>query len=389
MDGDQVVFAGPASQAPQAADSDTVIDANGLIVLPGLVDCHTHTIYGGSRADEWQRRLAGETYVEILESGGGINNTVRATRAASLEELAQVGKRRVKDMRDRQGVTTIEIKSGYGLTPEDEEKMLLAAKESSHICRIVTTFLGAHTIPPEFRGNENGQNLREAYVKQVIEEQLPRCAKVADCVDIFCDRGAFTLEEARRILQAGKQMGLKVRAHAEQIESSGCASLVAELGGISADHLEQLDESGAQAMGDAGVIAVLLPGAQLYLKDVSPPVGLLRKHQVKMAIATDFNPGSSPVHDLWSCATLACILQGCTVAEALMGITKHAGLALGLPQVGWLGPGSVADAILIQPPAGEPARIESILQHMGGQSVRGVIRHGQMDFFNPPSLGSE
>jgi len=374
FDGDKVVFVGPDADAPPAPQDAQEVDAAGKVVVPGLVDCHTHIVYAGSRADEWQRRLAGESYVSILEQGGGINNTVRHTRAASLEELKRLAQQRARLMRDRFGVTTIEIKSGYGLSPADEEKMLLAARSCEGLVRVLTTFLGAHTIPPEFREGDR----RDEYVKQVIEEQLPRCAPLSDFVDIFCDRGAFTLEEARKILGAGKALGLTVRAHAEQIESTGCAKLVAEMDGTSADHLEQLDEDGAAALGGKGVVAVLLPGAQLYLKDVSPPVELLRKHGVKMAIGTDMNPGSSPVHNLWTVATLACILQGCTIPEALLGITHHAGLALGRPDLGRLGEGSVGDAVVLTPPPGEAPRIEAVLQHMGAQQIEAVIQAGKV-----------
>mmetsp|Transcript_5085 Transcript_5085/g.7739 ORF Transcript_5085/g.7739 Transcript_5085/m.7739 type:complete len:347 (+) Transcript_5085:396-1436(+) len=341
--------------------------------MPGLVDCHTHSVWAGSRADEFQRRLAGESYVSILEKGGGILSTVNATRAATKDELATNARNRVKSMRDECGVTTVEIKSGYGLTPDDEFKMLEAARECGDTCRILTTFLGAHTIPKEFK-----EGRRDEYVKQVIEVQLPKCAPISDFVDIFCDRGAFTLEEAREILLAGKKLGLTVRAHAEQIESTGCAKLVAELGGTSADHLEQLDEGGAKALGAAGVVAVLLPGAQLYLKDISPPVPLLRKHNVRMAIGTDLNPGSSPVHNLWTVATLGCIIQSCTVVEAVLGITKNAGLALNRSDIGWLGCGSVGDAVVLSVPPGEPKKIESLIQHMGTPRVNIVVQNGKV-----------
>lgn len=369
------------------ADVCKTIDASGKVVLPGLVDCHTHSVWAGSRSDEWERRLGGESYVSILEGGGGINSTVRATRSASQASLEASARLRVLGMRNNSGVTSVEIKSGYGLSVDAEEKMLLAARscvKSGEEMRVFTTFLGAHTIPDEYRpGGCLQEQGRDGYVAQVVEEQLPRCAPLCDYVDVFCDRGAFTLEEARVVLEAGKRLGLKVRAHAEQIESTGCARLVAQLGGVSADHLEQLDSEGAAAMGAGNVVAVLLPGAQLYLKDVSPPVPLLREHGVRMAIASDLNPGSSPVHNLWTVASLACILQGCTVSEALLGITKHGGLALDRPELGWLGVGdSVGDCVILDSPPGEPATVASLLQHIGTPRVSHVIVNGKLVFSN-------
>ena len=378
------VFVGPFAQGPVVPPGASVVDARGMLVVPGLVDCHTHTAYAGSRSGEFERRLAGESYVSILEGGGGINATVRATRSASEAELCELVRRRVTAMRDLHGVCTVEIKSGYGLSPESEAKLLRAARAGcAGVVRVHTTFMGAHTFPAAFRApagapSEAAAALRAAYVRQVLEEQLPLCAPLADSVDVFCDRGAFALPEARAVLEAGRRLGLKVRAHAEQIDHTGTAQLVAELGGLSADHLERLDAAGAAAMGAAGVVAVMLPGAQLFLKDIAPPVALLRAAGVRLAVASDLNPGSSPVHSLWDCATLACVLQGLTVDEALLGVTRNAAAALAMPDAGWLGPGSAADAVVLEPPPGEPPLIASVVQHMGHRSVCCVVQAGRV-----------
>ena len=366
FEGEQVVYVGPTEGAPQ---SEEMISGEGMVGVPGLVDCHTHTVYAGSRADEFGRRLAGATYSEILEQGGGILSTVRSTREASEEHLTSLARARVYRML-KKGVTTVEIKSGYGLTPQDELKMLKSAKNCSDIVNIKTTFLGAHTTPAEFRQDQ------AAYVNQVINEQLPLAAPYADAIDVFCDKGAFTLEEGIRILTAGKEHGLKIKAHSEQIIHTGISRAAAKLGAMSVDHLERLTDEDILSMKEAGTVAVVLPGAQVYLKDTSPPVEKLRAAGVPIAVATDLNPGSSPVHDLWTCATLSCIVQGLTMNEALLGITKYAGQALGEPTLGWLGVGSAADMSLQLPPPGEEPIMQSLIQHISGHDTPLVIRGG-------------
>lgn len=363
MKAGKVCWVGQSSAAP---DCDNRVDGQGLIGLPGLIDPHTHSVWAGSRADEFARRLAGANYADILEAGGGILSTVKATREATEESLREHAKRRLQYMRSR-GVTTVEVKSGYGLCPRTELSMLRAADPANHNMGVVRTFLGAHTVPADFRSR------RSAYVEQIIDEQLPLCAPHADFIDVYCDRGAFDLDEAIAILSAGKAMGLKVRAHAEQVSHTGIAEAAAKLGATALDHLERVDEAGISAMADAGTVAVLLPGAQLYLGDHAPPVAALREAGVPIAIGTDLNPGSSPIHDIWTAATLACLIQGLTMHEAILGITRHAGTALGLPDAGWIGTGSRADLALFAPPAGEPATIESLLQHMGRQGAEAVI----------------
>eukprot|EP00659_Diplonema_papillatum_P015236 gene15236-23270_t len=365
--GNRVLYVGPTRHAPKGT---VEIDGKGYVGFPGLVDCHTHTVHAGSRADEFGRRLAGAAYTEILEAGGGILSTVNATRAATEDELAESCRQRLQRMVAR-GVTTVEIKSGYGLTAQDELKMLKAAARCRDVVRVVTTFLGAHTTPQEWRDHPQG---RQGYVRDVLENQLPLVARYADAIDVYCDKGAFTLEEAVQILKAGKAAGLKVKAHSEQVAYTGIAEAAAKLGAVSVDHLERLDDAGVKAMKDNGTVAVCLPGAQLYLRDTPPPVDLLRAAGVPIAVATDLNPGTSPVHDLWLCATMSCITQGLTMEEALLGITKNAGLALGEPTLGWLSTSSVADMSLQKPPPGEPPIMQSILQHMTGHSTHCVIR---------------
>lgn len=359
--GDRVVWVGPDREAPDAPE---VVDGSGCIALPGLVDCHTHTVFAGSRAREFEARLAGARYSDILEAGGGILSTVRATRAASEAELVDVATRRLTGMAAR-GVTTVEVKSGYGLEPAAEARCLRAAREAGRRAgvRVLTTFLGAHAVPVERRGD------RAAYVDEVVTTQLEAVAGLADFVDVYVDRGAFSLEEGRRVLEAGARAGLRPRIHAEQVAFTGAARMAAELGALSADHLERIDDEGIAAMAAHGTVAVLLPGAMLYLRDEAPPVAKLRAAGVPLAVATDFNPGTSPVADLWVCATLACLTMGLTVEEALLGITAVAADALGRPDLGRIAVGAPADLVLVRPPPGEPCEPASLVQHLGAPEV--------------------
>lgn len=365
----RIVWVGPDESAPTAR---VEIDGAGAVGLPGLVDAHTHLVWAGSRSQEFEARLAGATYSEILEAGGGILSTVAATRAATEDELVELATARLRAALAR-GVTTVEVKSGYGLEPATEVRMLRAARRAGERAgvRVLTTFLGAHTVPAELRGD------RERYVRQVIEEQLPLAAPHADFADVYVDRGAFTVEEGRRILAAAREHGLTPRVHAEQVERTGAAAMAAALGATSADHLERLDDAGVAAMAAAGTVAVLLPGAMLYLHDPPPPVAALREAGVPLAVATDLNPGSSPVADLWVCATLSCLTMGLTVPEALRGVTAAGGLALGRPDLGVVRPGA-RDLVLVPPPPGEPAHEASLIQHLGGHRARLVVVDGEV-----------
>lgn len=356
-----VLWMGPSAEAPACADTRSY---PGCVGLPGLVDCHTHAVWSGSRADEFRRRLAGESYAAILEAGGGILSTVAATRRTSLDTLVTTCAARLRRLAAR-GTTTVEIKSGYGLTPDHEARLLQAARAAGKQAnlRVLTTFLGAHTVPAEHRGN------RAAYLDQVIEEQLPRCAPHADYVDVYVDRGAFTVEEGDRILRAGQAHGLHARIHAEQVTHTGAAAMAAALGALSADHLEHIDDVGIEAMAQAGTVAVMLPGAMVYLGDPAPPVASLREAGVPLAVATDLNPGTSPVHDLWAAATLATVAQHLTVEEAMLGITRVAGQALGRPDLGVLRVGGVSDMVVARPAPGEPPSAAALIQHLGGTDV--------------------
>lgn len=365
MHGGTFTFVGASTDAPRA---DQDVDGSGLVALPGLVDPHTHLVFAGSRAVDFERRLAGESYSAILEAGGGIHRTVRATQAATDAELLASARARMADMRAG-GVLTMEVKSGYGLTPGHEARMLRLAREAAvaeHL-DVVTTFLGAHARPAG----------RPDYVDEVVTAQLDACLPWADAIDVYCDRGAFTLDEARRVLEAGASRGLQLHVHAEQVAHTGVAAMAARMGARAASHLEQLDDDGIAAMAEHGTHAILLPGAMLYLKDPAPPVARMRAAGIPLAIGTDFNPGSSPVRDLLSCATLACVTMGLTVEEALAGITLRAADALARPHLGRVEVGAQADLVLYAPPPGEPPEARVLVQYLGGHRARHAWKRGR------------
>jgi imidazolonepropionase len=343
---------------------------DGALVTPGLIDCHTHLVFGGDRAHEFDLRLNGATYEEIARAGGGIVSTVAATRAASEERLfAQSLPRAQALLAD--GVTTLEIKSGYGLELESERRMLRVAR---HIGRelgisIRTSFLGLHALPPEYADR------RGDYVTLVCDELLPTLAAegLVDAVDAFCETIGFSHDETRRVFERAKQLGIAVKLHAEQLSDRDGAALVAEYGGLSADHLEHLSESGVQAMAAAGTVAVLLPGAYYALRETKlPPIELLRTHGVPMAIATDCNPGTSPLLSLRLAAGMACTLFRLTPEEALRGVTAHAARALGLNDRGTLAAGQRADLVVWE--AKQPAEL---CYWIGGRLVRQVWLGGE------------
>ena len=319
-----------------------VVPLGGAWVTPGLVDCHTHLIFGGTRADEHAMRRGGATYEEIAKAGGGIASTVRATRAASDDQLLASAAMRL-DALMRGGATTIEIKSGYALDLEGELRMLrcAAALAASEPVRIVPTLLALHALPPEYKDR------REDYVAIVANELIPRAAreKLATSVDAFCERIAFTPAEVERIFTAAQANGLPVRLHAEQLSNQNSAALAAKHKALSADHLEHLDEAGAKAMAKAGTVAVLLPGAFYALQEkIRPPVELLRRHNVPIAIATDCNPGTSPMLSPTLTMNMACTLFGLTPEEALAGMTINAARALGMArETGSIAAGKAAD----------------------------------------------
>ncbi len=338
-----ITFAGPMRDLEDAPDAlaGQVESVHGALVTPGLVDCHTHLVFAGDRADEFEHRLQGESYQTIARAGGGILSTVRATRAASEQELLAQSAPRARALL-REGVTTIEIKSGYGLDLDTELKMLRVARRigSELGVTVRTTLLGLHALPPESRDR------REEYVAQVCDEWLPRVAgeKLADAVDAFCEGIAFAPEEVRRCFRRARELGLPVKLHADQLSDLGGAALSASFAGLSADHLECTGAAGVEAMARAGTVAVLLPGSFYALRETRlPPVDALREHGVPMAVATDLNPGTSPLRSLRLAINMACTLFRLTPEEALRGTTVNAARALGLGDRGALAPGRRAD----------------------------------------------
>jgi imidazolonepropionase len=346
--GGMIDWVGKEDELPEKYHSEKIIDAYGRMVIPGLVDCHTHLCFGGWRADEFEMRIQGRSYLDIAKAGGGILSTVKATRAASEDELYEKALRLLNEI-IKTGVTTIECKSGYGLTLEDELKQLrvyrrLLNNSSAHI---VSTFLGAHTIPPEFKENRKG------YIDLLINEMIPAVAeeKAADFCDIFVEESAFTIEEARLILEAGKKYGLKPKLHADQLSSGGGAELAAEVGAISADHLEQVSDEGINKMAEAGTIGVTLPIASLYTQQPFLNCRRLVDGGVHVAVATDFNPGSAPSYNLPLAMMLTCNHGRLTPSEVLKGATIYAAKAIGME--GWTGsiePGKSADFLIIDSP---------------------------------------
>lgn len=338
-----ITFAGARSDLPGEPHSlaHRVESLPGTWVTPGLIDCHTHLVFGGDRAQEFEQRLEGATYEEIARAGGGIVSSVRATRAASDDELLRQSLPRARALL-ADGVTTLEIKSGYGLEPEAERRMLRVARRIGVELGIDvhTTFLGMHALPPEYAGR------RDEYVSLVCDTMLPSLAAedLVDAVDAFCEGIGFTHDETDRLFRKATELGLPVKLHAEQLSDLGGAALVARYGGLSADHLEWTSEEGVRAMAEAGTVAVLLPGAYYALRDTRPPpVEAFRKHGVAMAVATDLNPGTSPLLSLRLAMGMACTLFRLTPEEALRGATVHAARALGLDDRGRLAPGCRAD----------------------------------------------
>ncbi|MCY7294674.1 imidazolonepropionase [Alteromonas sp. a30] len=347
IEGGKIIWVGSMKELSQYSvfpENLIQYDCQGKWLMPGFIDCHTHLVFAGNRSNEFEKRLNGVSYQEIAEQGGGILNTVNATRAASEEDLYQLAIRRAKAMLNN-GVTTIEIKSGYGLDHETEKRVLKVAKriEASLPINISKTYLGAHAIPPEFKGNA------DAYVNKICDEIMPDLADAnfIDAVDVFCENIGFTLAQTEKIFRRAKSLGLAIKGHTEQLSAMGGSELAANMGAMSVDHLEYLQASDVKAMAKNDTVATLLPGAFYYLKETKlPPINLLREHQVPMAIATDFNPGSSPIASLPLILNMACTLFGLTVEEALQGATLNAAKALGMQnQVGTLEAGKLADIV--------------------------------------------
>ncbi|WP_341960542.1 imidazolonepropionase [Pseudomonas sp. RC10] len=368
-DGAHIAWVGPLSDAPDLADAQKV-DLDGAWVTPGLIDCHTHTVFGGNRSGEFEQRLQGVSYAEIAAAGGGIASTVRATRAASEEQLYASAERRVQHLL-KDGVTTLEIKSGYGLDLASEGKMLRVARRLGEKLPVTvrTTCLAAHALPPEYKDRADD------YIAHICSEMLPALAaeNLVDAVDAFCEYLAFSPAQVEQVFITAGQLGLPVKLHAEQLSSLHGSSLAARYQALSADHLEFMTEEDAIAMAASGTVAVLLPGAFYFLRETQlPPMDALRKHGVKIAIATDLNPGTSPGLSLRLMLNMACTLFRMTPEEALAGATIHAAQALGLAEThGSLEVGKVADFV-----AWNIERPADLAYWLGGDLDKRVVRHG-------------
>ncbi|SLN70921.1 Imidazolonepropionase [Roseovarius albus] len=341
VEGEKILWVGPADEVPQDLQSAEHSDLGGRLVTPALIDCHTHIVAGGNRAEEFEMRLNGASYEEVARAGGGINSTVRATRAADQDALMQQTLPRL-DALIAEGVSSVEVKSGYGLEQDTELRMLRAARalETLRPVRIKATYLGAHAVPPEYADRADD------YIDEVVIPTLraAHAERLVDAVDGFCEGIAFQPEQIARVFDVAKELGLPVKLHAEQLSNLGGAKLAASYGAMSADHIEYLDEDGVIAMAQAGTTAVILPGAFYTLRETQrPPIYQLRKHKVPMALATDCNPGSSPLTSLLLTMNMGCTLFRMTPEEALTGVTRHAAQALGLSDAGVIAPGKRAD----------------------------------------------
>ncbi|PIB63066.1 imidazolonepropionase [Pseudomonas sp. 2995-3] len=367
--GSLIEWIGPRSQAP-VAEYAQVHDLQGAWVTPGLIDCHTHTVFGGNRSGEFEQRLEGVSYAEIAAKGGGIASTVRATRAATEDELFASAEKRLRSLL-RDGVTTVEIKSGYGLDLANERKMLRVARRLGQVLPVSVraTCLAAHALPPEYKDRADD------YIDHICTEMLPALAAegLVDAVDAFCEYLAFSTEQVERVFKVAQQLGLPVKLHAEQLSSLHGSSLAARYHALSADHLEFMTEEDAIAMAASGTVAVLLPGAFYFLRETQlPPMDALRKHGVKIAIASDLNPGTSPALSVRLMLNMACTLFRMTPEEALAGATQHAATALGMGDThGSLEVGKVADFV-----AWQIDRPADLAYWLGGELDKRVVRHG-------------
>ena len=372
VQGGLVQWVGAAADLPAEHAGLARHDGGGALVTPGLIDCHTHLVYGGQRANEFAMRLAGATYEEVTQAGGGIASSVRATREASEDELFASASARLENLL-AEGVCAIEIKSGYGLSLEHERKQLRVARRlgEAHGVTVRTTFLGAHALPPEYAGRSS------EYTDLVCNEMMPALAAegLIDAVDVFCEHIAFTLEETERVFKAAKALGLPVKLHAEQLSDMGGSALAARYGALSCDHIEHLSQAGIDAMKAAGTVAVLLPGAYYTLRDTQlPPIEALRAAGVPMAVSTDHNPGTSPALSLLLMMNMACTLFRLTVPEALASVTVNAARALGLQDThGVIAVGKPANFVLwnVQEAA-------ELAYWFGGRPMRTVVRQGRV-----------
>ncbi|MBP6861018.1 MAG: imidazolonepropionase [Neisseriaceae bacterium] len=356
----------PAHAYPQP-----YLDAEAALITPGLIDCHTHLVFGGNRATEWGQRLEGRTYADIAAQGGGINHTVQATRAAAQTDLYLAAKPRLEALLT-EGVTTIELKSGYGLTLADERKQLQVAQTLAqlHPIEIVSTLLAAHTVPPEY------QHQPDDYVALICETIMPTLWQegLFEAVDVFCETIGFSLAQTERIFQTAAKLNIPVKGHTEQLTHSGGSALVAQYQGLSADHIEHLTENDIALMKQQGTVATVLPLAFYFLQETQhPPITLLRQHQIPIAVSTDFNPGTAPMASIRLAMNMACVLLGLTPTEAWFGVTKHAAKALGRAHThGQIAPGFVADLLVWQ--ADHPV---DLIYELGRNPLQHRIFRGQ------------
>jgi len=377
----RIRWVGARAALPAAYAALPTHDGGGALVTPGLVDCHTHLVYGGRRANEFAMRLAGASYEEVAKAGGGIVSTVRATREASEDELFESAAARLQALL-ADGVCAIEIKSGYGLALEHERKQLRVARRLGEAFGVTvkTTFLGAHALPPEYAGRSAD------YIDLVCKEMLPALAAegLVDAVDVFCERIAFSLAETEQVFQAAKALGLPVKLHAEQLSDMDGAALAARYGALSCDHIEHLSAKGIAEMKKAGTVAVLLPGAYYTLRDTHlPPIEALREAGVPMAVSTDHNPGTSPALSLLLMVNMACTLFRLTVPEAIAGVTQHAARALGLQDThGRIAVGVPANFVLWT-----LSEAAELAYWFGQRPIHAVVRQGRVYFPSPSGRG--
>ena len=365
----KIVWAGSERELPESFNDHESIDCRQRLVIPGLIDCHTHLCFGGWRGDEFEKRLQGHSYQDIAAAGGGIRSTVAATRADSAEELQKKAQSALKGMLDL-GVTTVECKSGYGLEEATELKQLRVYQQLNDLqaVELIPTFLGAHMVPDEYKHD------REAYVRLLCEDLIPAIGdqKLAHFCDVFVEEGAFSIAEARNILNTAKASGLGLKVHADQLSDGGGAQLAAELGAVSAEHLEYTNPDGIEALAQAGTVAVSLPLASLYLGERYIPAREMLDAGVRVAVATDFNPGSAPSYHLPLAMTLACLNQRMTPQEVLMGVTTVAARAISAERrMGSLLPGFDADITIIDAPS-----VNHWLYHFRANACCGVLKSG-------------
>jgi imidazolonepropionase len=373
-DGERIVWVGRTHELPPA-DSDQTVDCRDLVCLPGLIDSHTHSVFAGSREHEFELKLQGAGYAEIAARGGGILNTMTSTRHSSKEHLLQIAIRHARAALAF-GITTLEIKSGYGLSVDDEIKMLEVIRDlPAHVpIETIATFLGAHAVPPEYKDR------REAYVALVCEEMIPRVAaeKLASFCDVFCETNVFTPDETRQIFAAAKKHQLKLKLHADQLTNTGGAELCAEMGAVSADHLENISDRGIEALARSGVVAGLLPGCSFYLNMQYPPARRLITAGIPIALATDFNPGSCPTQNLPLIMTIACTQMKMTPAEVLRAVTVNAAKSVSRGDIGNIAPGMQADLAFFDVPS-----YTTIPYRFGQNHCTMVVKRGKIAHRSP------